>query len=95
MDNEVFVQTSEIIEKYKRSKNSFVKTDRSNAGYLFNRNVEIAYYSLNHKQRFWFMNQFLITNKDNWWTKYYTKKEYNEVLSAACFSFTKRFYEIS
>ena len=96
-----FLETQSIIQKYFRSKYlHFIypihrESKRTqNFHYMFCRNVEIAYFSLNKQERLYFDNEFFYPNIKFWWKKSYTEEEFLSLKKSATSNFMRRFYEI-
>ena len=70
------------------------QVNRENPFYIFYRDVEIAYYSLNNKEKFYFDNELLTKRTPKWWEPFYTKEEYEEIEKHALRNFMNKFNEI-
>ena len=92
---------NEIINNYFLCKNqfrliSFSKghTDYDNPYYLYYRDVELAFLSLNEGERLIIKNDFLCPKKADWWTTYFDSAVYRFYRMIAVEKFVRAFYEI-
>lgn len=97
MNEEQFSLIKNIMKKYHETKllyNFLGKNEKTKFLYDFYRDVEIAYYSLDKKERFYFYNEFINNCKKNWWEQFYSDSEYKQISNKSCTSFLSKFNEV-
>lgn len=90
-----------IIDKYFICKKQFNnlcfssgERNYSSPFYIYYRDVELAYYSLNSVERYLFDNEFFYKTKKKWWTQFYNIVSYKRQKEIVSQKFLNKFYEL-